>query len=122
MKDDDSSSALSDFTVYVMGFLIIMLLWSLAGPFVSIQALEVLHRKNLASSTFHLYVTQHLNFIVLFLLEVLFIRFAARRNIRDFISDAPRSFLERFLIGGGICLLPCLSHTQSHRVLLWRII
>jgi len=113
MKDDDSSSALSDFTVYVMGFLIIMLLWSLAGPFVSIQALEVLHRKNLASSTFHLYVTQHLNFIVLFLLEVLFIRFAARRNIRDFISDAPRSFLERFLIGGGIWLASMVLYTVS---------
>ncbi|MBN2861091.1 MAG: CPBP family intramembrane metalloprotease [Sphaerochaetaceae bacterium] len=113
MKDDESSSALSDFTVYVMGFLIIMLLWSLAGPFVSLQALEVLQREHLASSTFHLYVTQHINFIILLFLEVLFVRFAARMSIREFISDAPHSFPTRFLFGGGIWLASMILYTVS---------
>lgn len=105
MKGDDSPSRSRGFSLYVAGFLIILLFWSLAGPFVSLFLLEILHSRHLASSTFHLYVTQHINFIILLLCELLFIRFALHVRVRDFLSDVPEALSRQFLLGGGSGLL-----------------
>ncbi len=113
MKGDEYPPPSRGFSLYAAGFLIILLLWLLAGPFVSLGLLELLHSRHLASSTFHLYVTQHINFIILLLGELLFIRFALQMRVRDFISDEPESFPRQFLLGGGIWLTSMILYTVS---------
>ncbi len=114
MKDDDS--AFLPLPYYISGFLGILLIWALSGPIVTEEMLYVLQRSGLDSSPLHLYFAQHLNFIILLLLELFFILRAERKRLRDFLFNEPPLFLRRFFLGGGIWLLSLVLYIGTQNI------
>ena len=117
MKDKISSFQLT-LSQYILSFFSIQVLWIVGGNYVTQQLLYVTRSSLHASSPILLYVIQHANFLLLFIILILFIRFVAKSSFLSFISDHSQFSYKGFALGLGVYFIVMILNSFINIVIL----